>query len=178
MDVDGSYYVVYKVDANSLGGGGACGNGNLAHDTPIMLQRLDGSGVAPIGDPVPILHRSQYDGPLIEAPSLARTADGFYVVFFSSNCFNGPYYDVSYATARNVAGPYTKSSKPLLLSGGDGGRLNSPGGADVGSEGKRLVFHSDLRPGDAGVRQMWTADIEIRGGVVSIAPAISTVEVS
>lgn len=133
-----------------------------------MLQKLEPDGVTRIGDPVQILDRDDADGPLIEAPSLILH-DGNYILFFSSNCFNGPDYDTSYATATAVAGPYTKAAQPLLTSGGDGGRLNSPGGADVGLGGDRIVFHSDAKAGDASLRQMWTAGITIQGTVVSIS---------
>lgn len=70
QDTDGTRYVVYKVDGNNLGGGGSCGNGDLSHSTPIMLQKLESNGVTITGSPVQILDRGQYDGPLIEAPSL------------------------------------------------------------------------------------------------------------
>ncbi|KAI0480181.1 glycoside hydrolase family 43 protein [Xylariaceae sp. FL0804] len=71
----GRQYVAYKVDANSEGGGGPCGNeggGNYGDDTPILLQEVDPrDGVTQVGDATPILHRVADDGPLIEAPSLA-----------------------------------------------------------------------------------------------------------
>ena len=167
-DSDGSLHVVYKIDANSLGGGGPCGNGDESHDTPIMLQALDDDGVTPIGDPVQILSRGEADGPLIEAPYLILH-NGTYVLFFSSNCFNGPYYDTSYATASAIAGPYTKTGTPLLLPGGDNGALYSPGGASVSADGTQIVFHADSESDNADVRQMWTAGISISGTTVSIS---------
>ena len=94
---------------------------------------------------------------------------GTYFLFFSSNCFNGPLYDTSYATAPAITGPYTKAAAPLLVTGGDGGKLNSPGGTTAGKAGKRIVFHADRDPGNSGVRQMWTAGINIEGNVVSIS---------
>ena len=167
-DSDGSLYVVYKVDGNSLGGGGICGNGDLSHPTPIMLQAVEADGVTPTGDPTEILNRDAADGPLVEAPDLILV-DGTYYLFFSSNCFNGPDYDTSYATASAVGGPYTKASSPLLVSGGDGGALNSPGGATAGPDGTQMVFHSDSVADNPSVRQMWTAGITVGGGVVSIS---------
>lgn len=167
-DADGSLYVVYKIDGNSLGGGGICGNGDGSYSTPIMLQAVEADGITPTGTATQILDRGPYDGPLIEAPSLVLVS-GTYYLFFSSNCFNGPGYDTSYATAGAVGGPYAKASSPLLVSGGDGGALNSPGGATVGPEGAQMVFHSDAVAGDASLRQMWTAGITIGGGVVSIS---------
>lgn len=167
-DSDGTLYVVYKIDGNSLGGGGPCGNADGSHSTPIMLQPLNPDGVTPSGAPIQILDRDDADGPLVEAPSLVRSSsDGTYVLFFSSNCYNGPEYDTSYATAAAVGGPYVKSQRPLLVSGG---ALSSPGGATVGADGASMVFHSDSVAGDAGVRQMWTAGIEIgAGGAVGIS---------
>ena len=133
-----------------------------------MLQAVEADGVTPSGDPTEILNRDAADGPLVEAPDLILV-DGTYYLFFSSNCFNGPDYDTSYATASAVGGPYTKASSPLLVSGGDGGALNSPGGATAGPDGTRMVFHSDSVADDATVRQMWTAGITVSGGVVSIS---------
>ena len=186
-DADGTRYVVYKVDGNSLGGGGACGNGDYSHGTPIMLQKLKADGVTPVGNPVQILDRDDGDGPLIEAPSLVYS-NGQYVLFFSSNCYNGDLYDTSYATADNVAGPYTKAvapNAPLLVTGGDGGKLYSPGGAMIGPDGRSMVFHSDLKKADSGVRQMWTAGITIQKGKVLISaelaqaiPAVESIQTS
>lgn len=108
------------------------------------------------------------DGPLIEAPSLVKSADGTYVLFFSSNCYAGGEYDISYATATSVGGPYTKvqdPDAPLLVTGDSG--LYSPGGADVSPDGTKLVFHADLGT-TADTRQMYTAEITISGGVVTI----------
>lgn len=126
---DGSRYVTYKVDGNALGGGGQCGNANFAYATPIMLQRVDSKdGITAIGEPTQILDRGPYDGPLIEAPSLAWHKEGdrgVYFLFFSSNCYNGDLYDISYATATNILGPYTKTSKPLLVTGDGDGKLFS-----------------------------------------------------
>lgn len=70
QDMDGSRYVVYKVDGSSLGGGGPCGNADGSHSTPIMLQKLQSDGVTPTGGAVQVLDRDAADGPLVEAPSL------------------------------------------------------------------------------------------------------------
>lgn len=170
-DHDGNLFLTYKIDGNSLGGGGTCGNGDFSHRTPIILQQVaKRDGVTSMGRAHEILDRGHSDGPLIEAPSLTRTEEGVYILFFSSNCYNGPYYDTSYATsATGVHGPYHKSKKPLLTTGADGGRLQSPGGATVGSDGKKLVFHSDKKAGDPSVRQMWTGYLKVQDETSSIA---------
>ncbi|KAI4137119.1 MAG: hypothetical protein L6R39_007468, partial [Caloplaca ligustica] len=146
----GLLYVAYKVDGNALGGGGPCGNADGSHSTPIKLQQVSArDGTTPVGDPITLLDRDDADGPLIEAPSLARSADGIYLLFFSSNCYNTDLYDVSYATASAIGGPYTKSKKPLLRSGDGGGVLKSPGGLDVAGDAMRFVFHADRKKADA-----------------------------
>ena len=164
--VDGNdVYVVYKVDGNSLGGGGQCGNGDSSHPTPIMLQKVAADGFTPVGDAKQILDRGPGDGPLIEAPSLVKSGDT-YVLFFSSNCYNGALYDTSYATASAIGGPYTKAAKPLLTTGLD--NLNSPGGTEVLADGSRIVFHADAKPSDSSLRQLYTSPISIKGTTVSL----------
>ena len=171
IDADGTIYVTYKIDGNSIGNGGNCGNSvKPIVPTPIMLQKMKKDGVTPDGAPVQILDRSDVDGPLVEAPSLVRTSEGVYVLFFSSNCYAGSLYDVSYATATNIKGPYKKAqapNAPLMVTGKPFGQLYSPGGADVTPDGTKLVFHADLGT-SASTRQMYTANIKISGHVVTI----------
>ena len=135
-----------------------------------MLQQVSpANGVEFIGDPIVILDHGPFDGPLVEAPSLMRTSEGVYVLFFSSNCYNSELYDSSYATSTTgVRGPYTKSTAPLLVTGDDGNQLKSPGGLDVGPAGVNIVFHSDLNAGDSSVRQMGTGQLSIQGTNVQI----------
>jgi len=161
-DADGSRYVVYKVDGNSIGHGGSCNNGvDPIVPTPIMIQQVDATdGVTKVGDAIQLLDRSDADGPLIEAPSLANSG-GTYYLFFSSNCYTTTLYDVSYATASSVTGPYTKSSSPLFLTGDRG--LEAPGGADTTLAGDRLVWHGNC---DAG-RCMYADTVTTSGGVVT-----------
>jgi hypothetical protein len=52
-----------------------------------------------------------------------------YFLFFSSNCYNTNLYDISYATAGSVAGPYTKAATPFKVTGNNG--LTAPGGLSV-----------------------------------------------
>ena len=134
-----------------------------------MLQPVEANGVTPTSTAATqILDRDTADGPLVEAPSLILVS-GTYYLFFSSNCYNGPHYDTSYATASAVGGPYAKAASPLLVSGGDGRALNSPGSATVGPDGALMVFHDDSVAGDSSVRQMWTVGITVDGGVVSVS---------
>lgn len=108
-----------------------------------------------------MLDRSDADGPLIEAPNLIY-ANGTYVLFFSSNCYSTTLYDVSYATASSVTGPYTKSTSPLLVTGDYD--LTAPGGATSIVGGGEMVFHANCDEG----RCMFETSFEVSDGVVTI----------
>ncbi|KAF2145987.1 glycoside hydrolase family 43 protein [Aplosporella prunicola CBS 121167] len=161
VDSDGSRYVTYKIDGNAKGNGGVCNNGVAPiQSTPIMQQKVAGNGIDKIGGAYQLLDRSDGDGPLIEAPSIGKLADGRYVLFFSSNCYSTINYDVTYALADSVSGPYTKHG-PLLVSQGKYG-LWSPGGASVTADATKIVFHAYLNAGSS-IRGMYTADITFDG---------------
>ncbi|KAI9830562.1 MAG: hypothetical protein M1826_004588 [Phylliscum demangeonii] len=153
------HFVVYKIDGNSMDGDGT------THPTPLMLQAVDPDGTTPCANtpPVALLDRDDNDGPLIEAPSLGRSPDGVYFLFFSSNAWNTDLYDISYATATDLHGPYTKSSTPLLTSGQIAG-VSGPGGARVTPDLARVAFHAQLNGHDVNDgRSMWTSDLHVRG---------------
>lgn len=81
QDADGTRYVVYKVDGNNLGGEGVYGNADEPNSTSLMLQKLQGDGIAPIRDAVQVLVRDSGDVPLVEALSL-MLHDGVWVSLF------------------------------------------------------------------------------------------------
>lgn len=157
--------MVYKVDGNNPGGGGKCGNDDHSHSIPLMLQPLKDDGVSPIGDPVQLLDRDDVDGPLIEAPNIALIGK-VYFLFFSSNCFNTPLYDVSYAAATKLTGPYTKCNTPLMVTNRPF-QLEVPGGATAINDGKNwnLVFHGNCPAG----RCMFERGVKTEGTTVSIS---------
>ena len=180
QDSDGTNYLLYKIDGNSLGGGGSCGNADGSHTTPIMLQKMSADGISTDGSaPVQILDRSDADGPLIEAPSLVRVEDSsssggwLYFLFFSSNCYNTPDYDISYAySTAGVGGPYTKAQAPvapLLQTGTPYSQLYAPGGLSVTSTGTQVVFMADEAQ-TADTRQMYTGslNIDVAGRSISL----------
>ena len=153
---DGERYIVYKVDGNSIGHGGSCRNTvNPIVPTPIMLQQVAADGHTKTGLPIEILNRGDLDGPLVEAPSMMRTAEGKYVLFFSSNCYSTEFYDLSYAMADSIAGPYTKYG-PLAVTGTAG--LRAPGGASIAEDGVHMAFHAT---GKDGRRSMYTTTIVV-----------------
>lgn len=157
-DSDGTHYVVYKADGNSIGRGGNCNNGvDPKMPTPLMLQKLDADAVTPIEHPVGVLDRDKEDGPLVEAPNIIKSKHGIYFLFYSSHCFDSKKYDVKYATARNIMGPYIRAPRPLLRTGDFG--LRSPGGATVSQDGTRIVFHANC----GSHRCMWAGGVAING---------------
>ncbi|KAF2857785.1 glycoside hydrolase family 43 protein [Piedraia hortae CBS 480.64] len=176
-DSNGDMYVVYKVDGNNIGHGGDCGNTvEPLLPTPIMLQKLLADGVTPDGEPSQILDRVEEDGPLVEAPVIVQSPDGLYFLFFSSGCTRSPSYNVKYATATNVQGPYTRAPIPLLRTGDFG--LLAPGSVGIhrepGTNDYNMVFHARVAEDDTGlVRAMFNTKLSFNGHVVTLEPVLS-----
>ncbi|KAK4040948.1 Arabinanase/levansucrase/invertase [Parachaetomium inaequale] len=173
-EADGSRWIVYKVDGSALGPGGPCGNGEPPGEpTPLRLQRVDvGDGVTLVGEAVTILDRDpEVDGPLVEAPSLVRLRDGDavralgggFVLFYSSHCFNSAEYDVKYAVAEGIDGPYERRGQLLGREAGSFG-LERPGGATGVPGGGGLVLHAECEAG----RCMYEADYVVEDGEIRI----------
>lgn len=151
VDKDGTRYVTYKIDGNSVGNGGSCDNTVAPiKSTPIMLQKVAGDGTTKIGAATQILDRTDADGPLVEAPNIIMSSNGEYVLFYSSHCFTSTDYNVLYATASSVAGPYTRASNAFLMTGTF--NLTSPGGgtSTVGEQNNVMVFHGNCPSNEGG----------------------------
>ncbi|KAF1955900.1 Arabinanase/levansucrase/invertase [Byssothecium circinans] len=173
-DKDGSLYLTYKLDGNARGNGGECLNTvPPLKDTPIFLQKMEKDGYTTSGSPITILDRTDSDGPLVEAPSLIRTDQGIYILFFSTGCTFDPSYKLKYATSPNITGPYTRASHPLLETGTHG--LYAPGSASVVSDGKtwRMAFHARKFTDFAGIRPMYVANLKIRGTIVVLEAPVN-----
>lgn len=150
-DADGTRYVVYKVDGNSKGNGGSCDNTVAPiKSTPIMLQKVAGDGTTKIGAATQILDRIDADGPLVEAPNIIKSSNGNYVLFYSSHCFTSTGYNVLYATAPSVTGPYTRGANPFLQT--NMFNLTSPGGgtSTVGEKNNVMLFHANCPTNQGG----------------------------
>jgi beta-xylosidase len=133
-----------------------------------MLQKLQADGTSPDGAPVPILDRTAADGPLVEAPELVRSHEGIYFLFFSSGCTRNPSYDLKYATADNITGPYTRANAPLLQT--DDWGLHAPGSAGLFPAGGgqwNLVFHARV---EGRIRAMFTGRLELKGRKAKFVP--------
>ncbi|KAJ9628489.1 hypothetical protein H2203_002388 [Taxawa tesnikishii (nom. ined.)] len=163
QDSNGQRYIVYKVDGNSIGHGGACGNTvSPIVGTPILLQPVASDGVTLQGSTTTLLNNNgASDDGIVEAPNIIRTSSGKYILFFSPGCFTTTNYSVSYATASNVKGPYTRRSTPLFQTGSYG--LSAPGGAQVAKDGQHMVFHAN----NGAVRSLYTAVITVTGNTVT-----------
>ena len=167
QDRTGQRYIVYKIDGNAIGHGGACGNTvNPIVATPLLLQPVAADGITLQGSTTQLLNNAGVsDDGIVEAPSLTLTRSGTYVLFFSSGCFTSNSYTVSYATASSLTGPYTRASAPLFKTGTNG--LSAPGSADVAADGQHLVFHANNGASSLFIRSLWTALITISGTSVT-----------
>lgn len=173
QDSDGKLYVTYKIDGNVIGHGGTCNNmKDPIVPTPIMLQGLRDDGVTPEGEAKQILDRGAGDGPLIEAPSLIKY-ENIYYLFFSSQCVTDTNYDTSYATSKNLCGPYVKTDRPLIVAGGaldlvgPGSAMISPepiSTSDPNQKVFRMAFHAWVDH----KRSMFTGDVTLNNGVATI----------
>jgi len=168
-------YVVYKVDGNSVGHGGACANTvDPIAPTPLILQEVSpDDGYSLIGSPVEVLLNEPSDGPNIEAPSLTYDSSSRrYILFYSSRCFATDAYQVRYATSTSITGPYTKHPEPFLQTGTSPVNLYAPGGLDLTKDGRKAVFHGDLNmgwfhnDGTKRVRAMYAIDLAISSTAV------------
>lgn len=167
VESDGTRYVLYKIDGNSLGHGGSCNNGvDPIVSTPIMIQPVAADGVTKQGSATQILSNIAEDGPLVEAPSLIYAADGTYYLFYSSGCFSDGSYTQKYATSSSPTSAFVRGSNDVLLQSGSFG-LSGPGGLDAALDGSHVAFHALSSAGD-GRRFLYTGTITESGSTVTI----------
>jgi beta-xylosidase len=151
VDADGAAYLLWKSDDNAIGGPPSLWGAPL---------QPDGLGLA--GPPVEVLrHDATWEEPLVEAPSLARVADGSYVLFYSGGWWESDGYAVGYATGAGPLGPFRKETEtgPWLAS--EPG-MAGPGGAEVftAADGRwHIAFHAWTPPRvgyeSGGERSLW-----------------------
>jgi len=149
---------------------GSCGNAvPPLVDTPIIVQKMLADGYTPDGPPKTILDRIKGDGPLVEAPALIRSDEGIYFLFFSSGCTREASYDLKYAWAHNVTGPYTRAHPALLKT--DDWDLLAPGsvGVSKAEDGHvDMAFHARVPSRTGRVRAMFTSRMVFRGKTVTL----------
>ncbi len=134
---DGTRYVAYKIDGNSVG-----------KPSPIMLQRMSANGVEPRGEPTELTRRSEpYEKHYVEAPALVKHGDSF-VLLYSSGYYNTRNYDTGFAWSQSLDGTYRKPSHELMTTASTSGNIIGPGHPDVlmrqGID--YIFFHGILNP--------------------------------
>ncbi|KAK3697623.1 hypothetical protein LTR37_017361 [Vermiconidia calcicola] len=170
LDDDNKRYIVYKIDGPAANNGGYCNSPDNppSLNTSLMLQRVKHDAATTIGGPV-VLYNNQgiEDSYNVEAPTVVKSKDGTYFLFFSFGCYSDNSYATSYVTSTHgIAGPYGKRKN--LLQTGDFG-LFAPGGADIDEKSGNVVFHSSKTSGtiDDG-RVLNTAKILLKGRSASL----------
>jgi beta-xylosidase len=169
VDRDGAAYLLWKNDGNCCG-----------MPTELWAQRLDGDGLRLTGRPASLGVRDDaaWEGDLIEAPTLWRDGDSYYLLY-SANDYGSPSYAVGYATATKVLGPYRDGTgNPILRSRG---KAAGPGGQAVvtdGHGGLWLAYHAwdSAAVGDevGGQRSMWLDRLSFEGGRPRVAGPTDT----
>jgi beta-xylosidase len=133
VDGDGKHYLLWKNDGNSSGG-----------QTWIYLQQTSDDGLKLESEPKRLFTSDQsWEGVLVEGPTLWKQG-GEYVLFYSANAYDSPYYGVGYAVSEAIDGPYQKPGKPLLKTSIREGVVG-PGGQDVvldESDQTWMLFHA------------------------------------
>jgi beta-xylosidase len=140
VDADGTAYLLWKADSNAI---------NRA--STLWMQQVDHEGTGLEGDPVLTLtYDAGWENPLIEAPSLVKTGDTYYL-FYSANWWNTDRYSIGYATAGAVTGPYTKITTDRPWFGSDA-NVAGPGGQEwfLDHTGQLRMAYHGWTPGEVG----------------------------
>jgi beta-xylosidase len=167
VDADGTAYLLWKSDDNALDG-----------TASLWGAPLDTDGLTPAEQPVELLrHDAGWEHPLIEAPSLARTDGGVYVLFYSGGWWESEGYAVGYATGPGPLGPFRKETAdgPWLAS--EPG-LAGPGGAEVFTDADgqwRIALHAWTPPTigyeQGGERSLWIGRFAFEDGRPQLEPS-------
>jgi beta-xylosidase len=113
-DKDGKRYLYWKNDGNCCG-----------QLTYLYVQQLSNDGLGLVGEPKSLLFNTElWEGNLIEAPTVYRRGDKYYL-FYSAADYGNDTYAVGYAYGYSPTGPFTKWKRgPILKSAG---RVAGPG---------------------------------------------------
>lgn len=115
-------------------------------DTWIQTAPLTPDGLALAGPAQKLVKQTlDWEGDLIEAPTIVQR-EGDFVLLYSSNFYGTDAYNVGYASAPSLEGPWEKNPEPFLSSDSFGAnRYIGPGGQDLATapDGQiYLLFHS------------------------------------
>jgi arabinan endo-1,5-alpha-L-arabinosidase len=129
-DTDGSHWMLWKNDGNSVG-----------QATHLYVQPMSADGTAAAGGATQLLTDDRSDeAGVIEAPFLVHHG-AHYVLFYSAGPYGGDGYEENYATSTSVTGGYAKAGGTWLTTAGTG--VTGPGGASVlhTASGDWVYFH-------------------------------------
>ena len=163
LDTGNKRYILWKNDTNSIGSNGLNPTGQY---TRIYIAPTNAAGTQLEGSGTELLQNNpNTDGAIIEGPTMIKQGSTYYL-FFSSNYYSTPYYDLSYATSTSPYGPFTKSSSPLLVTGDYG--LTAPGSCDIkrGSNGDLYMALAAWSPWASNahpVRWLYTTVLNLDG---------------
>lgn len=165
-DDDGKQYVVYKTEIpnNWLEIREVASSGDKEGvewvDNAVKLLKVNGQGFS--------------DGNNMEAPYIFKRG-GTYFLAYSTHFTGDGTYDVQYATAKNVKGPYTRVQKKLLKTGTEHGcKITGPGGASFqrysdDDSTVKMIFHGLTDEMNINRRVVYTATVKVDGDRLSIA---------
>jgi len=114
------------------------------------------------------------DGNNMEAPYIFKRGDVYFLAYSTHFTGDGT-YDVQYATAKGVKGPYTRVKEPLLKTGTEFGcKIVGPGGASfqrfvTDQSTTKIVFHGLTDAMDIRKRVVYTATVHVNGERLKIS---------
>lgn len=159
-------YLLYKVDGNAIGTGGACGNSNMPNTpTPIMAVPLDPNDLTSLNKSgaFEVVTNRHWDGAYLENPMMwyhafdERGPDGYegaYHLIFNAGCFTDSSYRLEHVVClgdprhgveqcrwHNIRSGEDQVDRPyagtLLQTGDTTAKVVAPGGPTVALRGSR-----------------------------------------
>jgi beta-xylosidase len=142
VDADGTAYLLWKADANAVG-----------RPSSLWGQALASTGLALVGSPTELLaFDAGWERPLIEAPSIVRDGDRYYL-FYSGGWWESDGYAVGYAVAEHPLGPWHKVTDRRPWYASDPA-VSGPGGQEwfTDAAGQLWMAYHGWAPGRVGYR--------------------------
>jgi beta-xylosidase len=147
-DDDGSLYLYWKNDGNSVG-----------KETDIWVQRLAPDGLSLVGEPVQTGEKNDqvWEGRVVEGPTMWKH-DGRYYLFYSGNDYASDAYAVGYATCKGPLGPCADApGNPILTT-----KCNAYGPGHNALFGDWTAYHSWNEAHTQ--RQLWISPLDWKDG--------------
>ena len=162
-DRDSRRYLYWKNDGNCCG-----------QRTYLYVQRLSDDGLQLMGDAKALIYNSEaWEGNLIEAPTLYRRGDKYYL-FFSAADYGNDTYGVGYAYGYSPLGPFIKwRNNPILKSTG---KVAGPGHQSILDDrnGQPWMIYHAWEQGNTGYpdgqRSLRIDRIKFKDGVPNVVP--------